>query len=97
MQVHHCLAGGLAIVDANVVASRSEIIVQGFLCLVHCLQNGCLLDGLEYKEGLNVTFGDDEGVAFRDGVSVTNGDGVVGFGDDPVNFEITEDAIVFHA
>jgi hypothetical protein len=47
-------------------------------------KDGGLLDGLQLEEGLNVTFGDDEGVPFRYGETVPDGDGIVGFGDDPV-------------
>lgn len=92
MQVHDRLSRGLSVVDADVVAVRGEFLVQGFLRLVHGLKNCGFLDGLQLEEGLNVAFGDDEGVAFRDGESVPDGEGVVGLGDDPVRFQVTEDA-----
>ncbi len=92
--MHDRLAGGLAIVDADVVAGRGELLVQGLFRLVQGLEHGGLLDGLQFEERLNVTFGDDECVAFGDGVPVPYGECVVRLGDDPVGGEVAEDAVL---
>ena len=39
---------------------------------------------------------DDEGVALGDGETVPDGEGVVGLGDDPVGFKVTERTVVIH-
>ena len=96
MQVHDRLAGGFAVVDADVVAVRRELLVQGFLGLVHGLENGRFFDGLQFEEGLNVTLGDDEGVALGDGVPVPDGECVIGLGDNPVEGKSAEGAIRIH-
>ena len=45
MQVHDRLAGGLAVVDADVVAVRGKFPVQGCLRLVQSLEHGGFFDG----------------------------------------------------
>lgn len=63
MQVHDRLAGSLTVVDANVIPVRGDLLVDSFFGFVQGREDGGLLDGFELKERLNVTFGDDEGVA----------------------------------
>ena len=52
---------------------------------------------MKLEERLNVTLWDDEGVAFGNGETIPDGDGVVGFGDDPVGGERAERAVGIHA
>src|SRR5688500_5867462 len=62
VEVHHRLAGGLAGVEADVVAIRREFGVEGALDVGDGAPDLCLLDGQGFEVRLDVAPGDDEGV-----------------------------------
>jgi hypothetical protein len=81
VQVHDRLAGGGAVVDADVEAVGHRL--DPGLGTWDSGLTGCLLFPGRFEEGGDVTFRDDEGVAGGDGEGVGNGVGVGVGQDDP--------------
>ena len=75
VQVHHRLAGDLTRVEADVVALRSELLVELALYFRDELEEGALFLGSGLEPGGDFAARDDEGVALGDWVLVADGEG----------------------
>ena len=71
------LAGGGAVVDADVVGIGGEVFVKVLFYVVHGLGEGGFLLRVGVKVAGNVALGDDEGVAGGYGEVVADGEAVL--------------------
>ena len=82
MKVRHGLAGGRAVVDADVVARRVKLGVERDLGGVEQLEHGAAFFGADGKERSGVALGHDECVTGRYGIFIAHSDGQVVGGND---------------
>lgn len=82
VDMRDCLAGGLSVVDSDVIAGRGELPVQGLFRFFKGAENGCLFHDVQFENGCYMPSGDNQGVARAHREGVADGEDQVGFGDD---------------